>query len=191
MRPSRLLPILFLLLSQRVIAAEPEETTQLLREKVLKASTSSEKAKAYKQFFLKGGRAGLSGLTKDEDTGIALQAAWEVHKKAVKRPMPINGHTEDSYDSTELKKFTTFLNDRTKATAPPWWNKAIVDTDVHPWRHHAFVDFNLNQRGPKLQVSKAGYTVPEGAQLEKVEDRLRYTAGGRSNSFKARFKTTL
>jgi hypothetical protein len=55
-------------------AAESDETTAL-RDRVLKAATPKEKAVAYEAYFTKVGRAGLADLTKDEDTGIALQAA--------------------------------------------------------------------------------------------------------------------
>jgi hypothetical protein len=56
---------------------------------------------------------------KDKDTGIALQAAWEVHKQPAKQKIVV-GRSERRYDPEELEKFLTFLKERTKVPIPEW-----------------------------------------------------------------------
>src|SRR5262249_49375902 len=144
--------------------ADSNEAPKALREQVLKASSRTEKAEAYQKLFEKTGRAGFADLTKDEDTGIALQAAWESHRKAIKRPKHITLRPDDIYDPAEFEKFLTFLKDRTKAPVPDWWAEAIVSVDLFPGEHHAFRS-DLKNPVPKLRKSKAGAAVPEGAEL--------------------------
>jgi hypothetical protein len=179
MKPPVLVTLLFLLISGSP-AAEPDETSAL-RDRVLKATKPDEKAAAYKALFTKVGKAGLAGLMKDEDTGIALQAAWELHKSPAKRATAIDHRTGDFYDSGLLKKFLGFLEVRTKAPVPGWWAGEVVAVELFPGRHHAFVGDGMHHTW-KLSV-KAGYSVPEGAELERKGDTLVYTTGGRSVEF--------
>jgi hypothetical protein len=44
------------------------------------------KAAAYKELFLRLGRARLSGLIESEDTGLALQAAWHAAEAVAQHP---------------------------------------------------------------------------------------------------------
>jgi hypothetical protein len=165
----------------RGLGAEP--TVAELRERVVKADTPDKKAEAYKAYFLKVGRAGLKDLMKDEDTSIALQAAWEAHLKPVKRNPEIRNRADDVYDPAELKRFVAFLKERTKAPVPDWWAAAVADVDLFPGYHHAFVsETKANQ--PKRHRSKAGALVPDGAELEVSGDNLVYSRGGRSVGFR-------
>jgi hypothetical protein len=134
---------------------EPAATATALRDEVLKASKPWDKAKAYKAFFLHVGRDKLQDLTKDADTGIALQAAWEVHKKAVKRAKPVLGMSDDFYDPEELAKFVKFLKERTKAPVPDWWSESIQDAWLFPGQHHAFIRSG-KQRGRSVTRLAAG-----------------------------------
>jgi hypothetical protein len=132
----RRLPIvgLLLVLTGRS-AAEPVPTIEALRQAVLKSPNGVYLGRAYMALFLRVGRAGLPELTKDADPGIALQAAWEVHKKAVKRPKHISGRSDDIYDPNELAKFTTFLETRAKIKPPDWWSGSFRDVDLFPGSH--------------------------------------------------------
>jgi hypothetical protein len=130
---------LLLLAACSTAVAEPADPTQAtLRKQVLKASDANAKAAAYKALFLRVGKARLQELTKDPDTGIALQAAWELHKKAVKRAKPVLHRTNDVYDPDELAKFVAFLKERTKAPVPDWWSETIKTAELFPGRHHYF-----------------------------------------------------
>jgi hypothetical protein len=162
-------------------AAEPEKDVKALREQVVKADTPDDKAKAYKALFEKVGKAGLSELMKNEDTGIALQAAWEVHKKVVKRPKEERGRVDDIYDPDELKKFVEVVKKRTKAPVPDWWAKNILDVDAFVGEHHAFI--SEKDAGQKTVKSKAGASVPNAAELEELKEALVYTVGKRSVEF--------
>src|SRR5262245_27547232 len=133
------LTVLGVLITSPSAMAEPPKTLASLREQVLAATSSREKADAYKKIFQKVGRAELGELMKDEYTGIALQAAWESHRKPIERPMLIPNRADDVYDPAELQKFVTFLKDRTKAPVPDWWAETIVGIDLFPGRHHAFI----------------------------------------------------
>src|SRR4051812_7481789 len=87
------------------VLADPAPDLKALREKVLKADDENAKVNAYRALFTAVGRAGLEDLTKDEDAGIALQAAWEANLKPAKRAQPVDHRTDDVYDPAELKKF--------------------------------------------------------------------------------------
>jgi hypothetical protein len=153
-----------------------------LRDRVLKADTPDKAGEAYEAYFRHLGPAGVRGLLADEDTGIALQAAWEVHKKPVKRVPPVPNRTDDLYDRDELARFREFLKDRTKAPLPDWWAAALVDVEFFPGQHLASGG-DYTKGGPTLGESKAGPLVPEGAELERAGESLRYTAGGRAVEF--------
>jgi hypothetical protein len=148
----------------------------------LKATISVDKAKAYRELFEKVGHAGMPELMKDEDDGIALQAAWEFNKKAVKRTKAIPNETDDIYDRDELAKFLPFLKARTKASVPQWWGEAILDVDLFIAQHHAFGSRPINPV-PKLSKSKAEIWVPEGAELEHDGDTMVYTSGSQKIKF--------
>ena len=171
--------------------SQPSDTPAALREAVLRASTRDKAGVAYKDYFLRLGLGGLRDRVKDEDTGIALQAAWEVHKKPIKRPTQIIGRVDDVYDPGELAKFLEVLNDRTKAPVPDWWAKNILDVDLFPGRHHAFIG-SAKRAAPKLREAKEGVGVAETAKLEEKADILVYTVGSRVVRFpKATFDEVL
>jgi len=170
-----------------LFAAEPaarcdsEPTVAELRERVLRAKDRSEGYTAYKEDFKRLGRSGLLKAMKDTDTGIVLQAAWEVHKKPVKRPRPIPDSEDETCDPAEMAKFVTFLKDRTKAPVPDWWARLLLDTDLILGKYHTFP--TVRAVAPTLRKSKAGYLVPDAADLVKDGERLVYTAGGRLVAF--------
>ena len=85
MRASQLLLVVFGLVCPLVVWGNPANEITALRETVLKAEGMLAKSEAYKKLFQEVGRAGLKDLRKDEDTSIALQAAWELSKKPVMR----------------------------------------------------------------------------------------------------------
>lgn len=163
--------------------AGPDDGLPTLRKAVLAAKDKDEKAEAYRAHFSRVGRAGLNGLTRDDDIGIALQAAWEVHTKAIKR-LKLNNRSDNIYEPVELGKFVAFLKDRTKAPVPDWWAKSIVDVDLFPGMHHAFIgDSDREGAGPKERDSKAGLIVPAEAELEEKGNRFVYSSGGRAVEF--------
>src|SRR5262245_960411 len=128
------------------------------RLQVLAARTPEEKAEAYRELFRSEGPARLKLLLKDEDTGIALQAAWEVHTKAVRRQLPATHRSDWVYDRAGLERFVAFLKDRTGASVPDWWHQKILDVDLEPGEYHAFI----KRPAPKVvEVKGVGY-VPEG-----------------------------
>lgn len=161
-------------------AAEPEKDVKALREAVVKAETAKEKMYSYKTLFEKVGKAGLPELTKDEDTGIALQAAWEVHKKLVEQKEK-EGGSKWVYDPDELKKFVAVLKKRTKAPVPDWWAESITIVEVKPGKRHVF-PIGPDHR-PKVHTTKDHTRLPEGHDLEKKADTLVYTVGKRSVEF--------
>jgi hypothetical protein len=168
-----------------VSTADAPEQEKVLRARVLAATYGPMAGKAYREYFEHVGRARLQEHLKDRDTGIALQAAWEVHKHPVVRAKPIEYRTDHIYDRMELEKFVTFLKERTRAPVPRWWPRAIVDVDVFPGKHHAF-SFEHSDP-PKMREAWLGTYVPEGAKLAAAGDRLVYTASGRTIRFKPEF----
>ena len=181
MNPTRLLAacVVFGWLSV-ASATEPEKDVKALREAVLKADTPKKLAYGYKELFEKVGKDGLPELMKDDDIGLALQAAWEVHKKVVKRS---EKEADDKwvYDPDELKKFVAMLKKRTKAPVPDWWAENITKVDVVPGKCHWFRT-NVDRR-PKYHETKDYTRWPDGHDLEKRDDTLVYTVGKRSIEF--------
>lgn len=130
------------------------------REMVVRAGTREQKGAAYQAYFLHVGRAGLKELMKDQDTGIALQAAWETCIQPAKRKDDAGGRTDDVYDRAGLVKFVAFLKDRIKVGVPDWWAAAITKVDVFPDRHHAFIRPHAAKAGPKdCKVQLEGDTI--------------------------------
>src|SRR4051812_25563456 len=105
--------ICVLAMAPMAAGADPKLSTAALRKAVLRADSPDEASAAYKAWFLRLGRARLKALLKDEDTGAALQAAWEIHLKPAKRKRE-DGRTDDVYHPVELGKFVAFLEKRTK-----------------------------------------------------------------------------
>jgi hypothetical protein len=123
----------------------PVDEATALRDHVLKATTPEAKAKAYKAWFTAVGRAGLPALTKDADTGIALQAAWEVNKKPARRSRRAEDVGDDHYDPAEAKKFVAVVAERTKVKVPTWWADTVTEPGLRPGKYHSF-DVELDRR---------------------------------------------
>lgn len=161
------------------IADEHEPTTATFRAALLSANAPAYSGRAYEAYFLRVGRAGLKNLMMDENTGIALQAAWETHLKPAQRKKRAEWRTDDVYDPAELAKFVDFFKERTKAPVPDWWATAVMDVDLFPGQHHAF---NLLFE-PATEESNAVQFVRKDPRIEKEGDNLVCTADGRSVEF--------
>lgn len=154
--------------------SKKNEKIWALREAILQAqvgeSDNSETAsEAYKELFTYLGRDGVKKLTNDEETSIALQAAWETLKKTVKRNPPIRGRTDFVFDKKSTQEFLEFFSKRVKADPPDWWRAALVKGDVFPEGHHAFMDLGeeLPMR-PKVDVKKDEVIITAGKQSVKI-----------------------
>jgi hypothetical protein len=117
---------------------------EVLRAKVLDNLFSEDDksqvvADAYEQLFTLAGPAGLRELANDKDPSIALQAAWELHKKAVTRDPEIPGRTDWVFDKELLKGFLKDLAKHLKCEPPKWWSTTLINGEEFPGRHHAFV----------------------------------------------------
>jgi hypothetical protein len=128
----------FIATARLTAGADPGPATATLREAVLRADSSDKAAPAFKAYFLRLRRAGLPDLLKDENSGIALQAAWETHLQPAERKEKAGLRTNDKYDPAELGKFVTFFKERTKAPVPDWWASALTDVYLFPGNCHAF-----------------------------------------------------
>jgi hypothetical protein len=133
------------------------------------AENSQSAAEAFEELFTWVGREGLNELTEDENTSIALQAAWETHKKAVKRDPPIRHRTEWGFDEKAIREFLGVLAKRIEAEPPDWWQATLVKGDVFPERHHAFIGLaeRLPTR-PEIIVQKDEVLVTTGRQSIRI-----------------------
>jgi hypothetical protein len=145
-----------------------------LRTTILKAlpggdEESETAAEAYKELFKYVGRKGLRKLTHDKDTSIALQAAWEVHKKTVKRNPPIRNKTDWTFDKKQAQEFLAFFARRVKTKPPAWWRDTLVKGEVFPGSHHAFFDLaeGLPAR-PKVQEKKDEVVITVGKRSVRI-----------------------
>lgn len=150
------------------------EEMKVLRKDVLKyllavEDESREVAEAYKRLFTHVGPTGLKTLTDDDDTSIALQAAWELYRKPVKRDPQILGRTEWVFDKGPMEQFLKLAAKRLKSEPPTWWGATLLKGDVFPGRHHAFVDL----QGPlpstaTFTVEKDDVVITSGKQSVKI-----------------------
>jgi hypothetical protein len=126
--------------------------------------------RAYKKLFSHVGLAGLKALAEDEDTGIALQAALELHKKVVKRDTPIPNRTNWVFDKKPMEEFLKFAAKRLKTEPPAWWGAVLVKGEVFPDSHHAFITKNegLLPATAKVKVEKDEVVLTSGKQSVKV-----------------------
>jgi hypothetical protein len=143
-----------LLLVSSVVAVSRDdkdaERMKVLRNDVLRDLLADEDksiavAGAYKKLFAHVGIAGLPKLVEDEDTSIALQAAWELHRKAVKREPPIQNRTDWVFDKKPMEQFLKVLGKRLKSDPPAWWGSTLLKGEVFPGQHHAFTDLEKQQ----------------------------------------------
>ncbi|MBN9122354.1 MAG: hypothetical protein J0I06_24975 [Planctomycetes bacterium] len=135
-----------------------------------------KQARVYRELFEKVGQSGLPDLTKDKDTGLALQASWESHKKLVKRTTkPRAFYPKDTYSADEIKKFLTFLKDRTGTSAPDWWAEGISDLYVEKERFHLHVA--AEPKCEQIELGKVVWHVGEGVKLALRAETYSYTFG--------------
>ncbi|MBP3956293.1 hypothetical protein J8F10_13465 [Gemmata sp. G18] len=143
-------------------------------EKLWKARPPQKQAAAYREQFEKVGRAGLPALMKDKDTSLALQAAWEAHKKIIDRTKPVPFQEDETYDPNELKKFLEFLKERTKAPVPDWWAKGVLDLDVMKGRAHMYIHSRIKPDLKEVKISDRTWYIREGSSLALNDDTWSY-----------------
>lgn len=154
--------------------AKEAEAIRALRAAVLKDLYAADDyavdvADAYKELFTRVGLNGLKKLVDDEDTSIALQAAWELHRKAVKRDPPIMGRTDWVFDRKSMEQFLGFASKRLKADPPDWWRTALLHGVTLPDSHHAFLDLGGDlPAAPKVELGNDEVKITAGAQLIKL-----------------------
>ena len=93
-------------------------TANSLRASIVKAQfgpadNSDEVAETYKKLYGHVGARGVRELTNDEDTSIALQAAWETHKTVVARNPPVAGKSPWVFDKKSVDSFLAIFAERT------------------------------------------------------------------------------
>lgn len=128
MRPQYLVAILLacIVLCAMTIPApaqsKPEPPVATLRQKVLDAKRWQESQDARRALLQRVGPAGLTDLTKDEDTGIALLASWE----QVRLTVPDKESDQRTpVDARKLAWFLGFLEGRARVELPPWWAETV------------------------------------------------------------------
>jgi hypothetical protein len=174
--------VLAVLLASGGVIAQHADREQVLRNKLFDASTAGDAGPAFEEYFHHIGAAGVRQLLSDKNIGTALQAAWEVHKTAVKRREHVSNRTDDVYDPDGLSKFLAFLKDRTKAPIPDWWAAGILDIELFPGRHLASGERYLKDR-PKFKKTESGRFVAEKVQLVLADGIFRYSVGDRTVVF--------
>ena len=154
--------------------AKDAERVRALRGEVLKNVDAAEDksaaaAAAYKALFTHVGLAGLKKLAEDDDTSIALQAAWELHRKAVKRDPPIRGRTDWVFDRKPMEEVIGFVAKRLQAEPPAWWRSALLKGDAWPDRQHAFIDRDGDPpAAPEVAIGKDEVTITSGKRSIKL-----------------------
>jgi len=137
---------------------------EILRDIAANEDRSREVASAYRKLFTRFGLAGLPALMEDSDTSIALQAAWEFHRKVVRRPRPIEYRTDWILDKEELKSFLRVVAKRLGSQPPNWWRVALLNADAFPGQHHAFFLLEKPPETAKARVERETVLISEGTK---------------------------
>lgn len=101
---------------------------------------SKAAAQAYKKLFMDIGPAGIVKLAEDEDTSIALQANWELCRKAIKRNPPILHRADWVFDEKLIGDFLKVVAKHLHSDPPVWWATTLLKGEIFPGQHHAFID---------------------------------------------------
>lgn len=149
------------------------DRVKALRKEVLKDLFADEDKSAavagvYKKLFTHVGLAGLPKLAEDEDTSIALQSAWELHRKAVKRDPPIRNRTDWVFDKKPMEEFLKVAAKRLKFEPPGWWKATLLKGEVFPRQHHAFIDVEEPPPTATAKVEKEVVVITAGKQSVRM-----------------------
>jgi hypothetical protein len=173
--------LIFVPLCASLVAAEPAPPP---RPVVRLKETPDKQAKAYKALFERVGKSGLVGLSKDEDTSLALQAAWEIHKKLIISDKQVGWRPKHTYDPKEMNKFVAFFKERTQAPVPDWWVDGIVDLAVWEGEFHLWVEANSRLREyTEIAFPNHVWYVRKGVDIAMKAESCTYKAGGVSIDF--------
>lgn len=165
--------ITIILVAGATVASEDIESRP--RERILNSKDAVDAGKSYQALLSDLGPEALATMLSDTNKGIALHAAWELHRRVIENPAHASGYT---YSREELAKFTRFLKDKIKISAPEWWSTALMEMDVFPGDHHA--SSRTMGQWPRLVRSKIGLFVPVGADLQMTGEDLVYLENERT-----------
>ena len=93
-------------------------------KKVAGADDGYRASSAYRELFSAAGREGISGLKRDSDESIAIQAAWEEVRLTVPEKQ---GPKVYRPKKDKLVWFVGFLEARSRSTVPKWWAESVHD----------------------------------------------------------------
>jgi hypothetical protein len=149
------------------------ERVKALRKDVLQnlfvdEDKSESVATAYKKLFTHVGLGEIPKLREDEDLSIALQAAWESHRKVVKRNPLIRNRTEWVFDKKPIEEFLKVATKRLKSEPPGWWKAALLKGEVFPGQHHAFIDIDGPPPTTTVKVEKEVVVISTGKQSVRM-----------------------
>lgn len=109
-----------------------------------------------------------------------MQATWETHKKSVKRNPPIAHRTDWVFDKKPAEAFVAFFAKRVKSDPPAWWRTTLLNGEVFPEMHHAFISLAEElPLGPKVEVKVNEVIITAGKQSVRVS----MTAYDKATSF--------
>jgi hypothetical protein len=165
-------------IAKSALAVEPEVDVLDLRSDILQSISLDDLhddsvADAYTKLFARLGPVGTKKFINDDDTSIALQAAWETYKRRVKKQTAFRGRTQWGYDKDSLEEFLTFLAERLQSEPPDWWRATLLEVDVFPGRHHAFIDFKGKlPKPPKVRLNKGEVTIASAMQSVTIRKSM-------------------
>ncbi len=145
--------------------APENEKRKILREEILKnirvaIDSSRGTSAAYRRLFEFVGKSDIPKLMDDNDTSIALQAAWENFRKPVRRSPTVLHRSDWVFDSETSGKFVAFLGKRVGVDPPDWWTKTLSKGDVFPGQHHGFFDIEGDFPSPaKVTIGRNDVTI--------------------------------
>ena len=171
--------------------AAREAKQQALRQEVIDADSPRKAGEAFEKYFKHvspDNPIQLSALKTDENTNIALQAAW--HLNLVSTPNWSKNATRRYFlKSGDAQRFFGFLEGRTGLTIPEWWQtdssfpdeRSLTDSQHqdaikplpanYPWQFSlvSHVRFEKVNAGLKLETNGLSIVVP-GDLLTKFEE---------------------
>jgi hypothetical protein len=162
---------------------DESKAIQSLRESVIKARSMGDPvtsaratSQAYEKYFVYLGRSRLTRLLDDPDIGIALQAAWEVHRVVLK-PQP--GKAPWMLDEGNTTQFLKQAEKRIGFQPPRWWKEYVPQLYTHPNRGHGFPHqlepehaAAFVQDGQHVRVTAGAHTL---TLLQNIPDQSPYS----------------
>jgi hypothetical protein len=152
---------LFAYISEGSGEASPNDLKRLsdLRKEFGEARDPKAAADAFEALIDRVGAKGLPDLKCDDDTSIALQAAWREVEERTQAGA-------SSFNPADLQRFLGFMEGRARSKIPSWWEQSLTGGVIH--RPHVVYFAPSGQFG--YRETAHDIFVPDGISLSRDDE---------------------